>query len=1605
MIIRLLVLAILSLPTGFFVVAQQMMPAYQLKDSLIQLKSDKSPYDEGVYIIILKAEPLSAVKREKHASRQEISDGVRKIKDEQEHLMDEIRSIEVNQALAPGGKTSGKVSLLENRYRNSVNGVAIKTSKWVADKLKSLDFVKGVYENATYKIDLSESTHIIGADSIWINYGYYGDSVVIAIIDTGIDYLHPDLGGGIGPGFKVIGGINCINSENPPMDDNGHGTHVAGIAAANGNIRGVAPHASLMAIKALQSDGTGISTWILAGIEFALDPDNDPFTDDQVDIINMSFGGTPDFYDLIAPAVNNAVSVGVICVAAAGNEGPGYRTLSTPGVAEKAITVGSATKSDNMAGSSSRGPAKLNYCTKPDIAAPGVNINSTLAGGGYGTMSGTSMAAPHVSGSAALLLQQHPDWTPRMVKASLMNSCKDIGSDIWTQGNGRLNIFKAVRSRILVSPGSFTLVDMAPAYIYYDTVLITNNDTLPLDFDMMLSQDSPDNIAVVFSPPNGTVLPGQQVTVAFALNVSSVPDVDIQNSTWLPYSGSIVVATFNDSIKVNYSFIKHPYLQVFSDYTDRPLAFSDTGDGSWFLADRINGNKYTYYVEPGLYHVFLQSPDYLALKENIPVDPVGTTTIDFSIATNQLMFQFLDEKGDAAPVKINTYTFLLHDTIPFYDNFIQDMDLHFSPVSDKFKVAYRSFTDPSLDKVYYYNGIVNDLTQSHTLTNQPSDLKSICNDMAGSTFKNNIVIQQFFGNDKFATGVNWNTSLQKPFSQQLFMIPETLEENRFPDHLFRYTYDSPLNLFSMLPDLRYRNLHWEFHFQRDNRKNILNYYGDEIINQLGPTHFFGKFQNENMVIRLQSNTDWGYGPYFFLHQFQDYAETNYQYMLHDASNNLLDSNRVWCRMTQIQPPVWNHFICYLPYAGQFYLTLTDTSSFVYNRRAMVTARNGFNTTHADKNPPTIASFNIGVNDDFTDRVYSSQSSSRIMFVVEDDRAIKNVSLFIKKETDTTWLNLPIVHNDSIFTAGIHDQVGCEYSGYFDVRILASDSSDNFLEQTSCPGFYYKAGPVPPVILRPASFDTTPMIPLFNWTPVESAVSYQLQIASGITFSNIVYDTLVGDTTYTLTDAALVNNWIYYARVRAIDSCGESLWSKLAPFVTEPDTTVPLPAPPVINSPLCNEIINSTNPDFAWSPGDSITHSYDYRMARVSNFDDNELFSNINCIPDTTYSYAGIPLSKATKYFFRVRSRNAGGNSIWQNCPFITEKYPLALNQDASTSLLYPFNCYGGSIKLNFQNNTYIQFNCTPWNGLYTIAASLRLYVLELCSTIYDATHNDCLANEYGIYEVLRPWNENTITWDNQPDSISGLIGAFSTADWSFYQQKTIDIDASVVQKWIEHPSLNNGLVIKPLNPPPFFYRTRSAASFYWQNPSWNPTLIISSMNTTREIKNDTVFSDQTECYDASQTITTAGNGTVFIVKSGGSTTMVAGENIIYLPSTTVQSGGYLRGYIAPDGPWCNTPALPGAATAQEETPGRSEKSSFKIYPNPTTGNFILELTGEKPASNVTMDIYGMRGDKILSALLTGQHRHEFSLSGRPAGVYFIRVVSGDKSETVKVIKQ
>lgn len=307
-----------------------------------------------------------------------------------------------------------------------------------------------VWLDAKVKASLAESVPQIGAPVMWKS-GYTGKGVKVAVLDTGVDQTHQDLAG------VEIAQKNF--SSSPDSEDRyGHGTHVASIVAGSGaksggRYKGVAPDARLLDGKVLDDDGNGDSSTVIAGMQWAVDQ--------GAKVVNLSLGsldspGVDPKEEAIAQLSDKA-----LFVVAAGNSGDGPRTLWSPGSAPEALTVGAVDKEDQLANFSSRGP-NLDGTPKPDITGPGVDITAALStqssvppSEDYVSNSGTSMAAPHVAGAAALVLQQHPDWSGARLKALLTGSAEPSPLlNVHQQGAGRVDLARAATSLVVAESGS-----------------------------------------------------------------------------------------------------------------------------------------------------------------------------------------------------------------------------------------------------------------------------------------------------------------------------------------------------------------------------------------------------------------------------------------------------------------------------------------------------------------------------------------------------------------------------------------------------------------------------------------------------------------------------------------------------------------------------------------------------------------------------------------------------------------------------------------------------------------------------------------------------------------------------------------------------------------------------------------------------------------------------------------------------------------------------------------------------------------------------------------------------------------------------------------------
>ncbi|MFL6245878.1 MAG: S8 family serine peptidase [Thermoanaerobaculia bacterium] len=555
---------------------------------------------------------------------------------------------------------------ITHEYRNLVSGVALTVPSQSIAEIRRLPYVKAVYRDgqarlfdlpaATPRADAEQTAAVttIGADKLWA-MGSRGKGIVVAVIDTGIDYTLPEFGGCFGPGCRVIGGYDFANDDADPMDSAiQHGTAVASIIGGSSDrYTGVAPEVTFLAYRMSSDSG------ILAAMERAVDPNGDGDFSDHADVMNLSVGtggevtdaavGSPT--DLWARAADNATKAGVVVVAAVGNEERGH-AISDPALARTAISVGLG-ETTGVHGGSSRGPAPQDLTIKPDVISPGQPVWAVQRRG-LVEFGGTSAATPHVSGSAALLLALHPDWTPERVKQALMNTASTLpNDDVLSQGSGLIGVDRAATSKVTLDPPSLSLglYPLAqPTWTQTRTVHVTNRGNATATFDITAMDVA--GATVTVAPASISVPAGAATDVTITMTITAA-------ATPAPRTfgvGGYIQFTSTSgqpSLHVPWAAVKAARMTVVSDRPIWTVLWIDengTPIAPWLLSAYSN----ELLVPPGQYDLFAWGEDNpggpgtarLVYRPNEQIDGDRTITLN-AAAAHTLTLDARDENGQA----------------------------------------------------------------------------------------------------------------------------------------------------------------------------------------------------------------------------------------------------------------------------------------------------------------------------------------------------------------------------------------------------------------------------------------------------------------------------------------------------------------------------------------------------------------------------------------------------------------------------------------------------------------------------------------------------------------------------------------------------------------------------------------------------------------------------------------------------------------------------------------------------------------------------------------------------------------------------------------------
>ncbi len=550
---------LLTLPLSAHVGEGQKVASADVQSGAPRLLTNVSTSDPELVLIQLRGTPLARRHGTLTAARQALA-----------AQRQRVAATVVRLAAQARRRALAQSEVITHEYSVVFHGVAARVPVTVQAQVRSLPDVQAVYPDAEVHAMDAPSVSRIQAPAFWSTYSYRGGGKVIAIIDTGVDYTHPDLGGCFGAGCKVIGGYDFVNRDHDPQDDNGHGTHVASTAAGNSaTVPGVAPDASILAYKVLDATGSGSDSLAIAGVERAVDPNKDGNTADHVDVINLSLGGAGDANDPVSQAVDNATAAGVLVVASAGNDGRSFFTINSPGAAHTALTVGATDENDQVTDFSSRGPTTSIYGLKPEIVAPGVNVcgaraadntlGETCVDDTHIQLSGTSMAAPQVAGAAALLRGVLPTLTPAEVKSLLVQNSVDLGYAAFMQGAGRLDVAAAGNARTVATPAavSFGRDDLSlSTWTATQLLTVRNIDSGPRSYTLSTGPLQT-GISATLTPSNVTLELGAATTVPFDLAVDNTVAPDRIVAPYA-YDSVVLITSGSQQQRVPFAFLKTP---------------------------------------------------------------------------------------------------------------------------------------------------------------------------------------------------------------------------------------------------------------------------------------------------------------------------------------------------------------------------------------------------------------------------------------------------------------------------------------------------------------------------------------------------------------------------------------------------------------------------------------------------------------------------------------------------------------------------------------------------------------------------------------------------------------------------------------------------------------------------------------------------------------------------------------------------------------------------------------------------------------------------------------------------------------------------------------
>lgn len=1058
-----------------------------------------------------------------------------------------------------------------------INGASFSAPNRVIPALLAHSYVE--YIDYNHEVEINPTAQIdidIGAkNKHFAKPGpFTGKGVIIAIIDTGVDYTHPDLGGCLGVECRVVGGYDIVDDDPDPFDEHGHGTHVAGIAAGTGLSSGIAQGAKILAYRALNEFGSGTMANVIEAIQRAVN--------DGANIINMSLGarGIP-LDNPLNLAVREAVNMGVLVVASAGNNGPQWGTISSPGSERLALTVGAVDADGIVARFSSHGPVRTSFELKPDISAPGVGINSAIPGGRHIQLSGTSMAAPYVAGLAALVWEMMPQSDVLSIRSRIIQSARTTTQSIWASGLGAASADVTTYSPIGSYPTSISLkvadTQLSGGLQYFDDMIAVWNFS---DFDRSAYLSAKVPVGVTIQLQQSATIPAfGKVDIPIRLHIDPTM---VSFPTEIPpvYLGSIRAITNSDTLDIPIIVARPSELTLEFVIPPSLVVVHDRNGGYDFKGNP--GRTFTMQVGAGLYDIWaIRDADATKwVLEDVFVRGATMLKVLDTDARNTLRYDLTDPDGVAIGACGYSREYLSH--IPsnlglMYQyqrscpevptQIIQHQISSFSPdvLYEVSHVAYGSLTH--YEYLRYLIRFDGGIHGNMLIRKGGADFRPVKWRYWVPPGVSRISFTRFYEN---IAGNSYNPPswlrnvFQKPYTRTEFIVPNPnggfapfrsqydkifhLEADQFDpdlDAVFMITpsvYLTPTDtLVLRLPEVDHSTT-WK-----------VPYRGQELVLGAGPDSWSaGSMIVADNEIRIPTKNSW------FLGWYRELRMGDLELEIVDPNGGSILNRKVRNGLPTYGSFKMDDWISVRTAGDGYSLNLTRSDTYLRNRQQTTSISLSLSQTTIGVAQSCID--RITLIDALGNPIQVAQFSSGISIVIESTSCdlipILKIDHWFTQKSFT--LSGSATDQDNTRTIRYDLPDGLE-AGYVDITISLHKNGEQLFEQRVSPALlithaqHVQDPPASPSLLHPSArqfvFDSQAEL---VWDAIDSVLLYRAQLSQSSDFTDVVTDTLIDKATIRLPVYGYGKVW--YWRVMAKNEHGWGPWSQRRSFISVIEST-------------------------------------------------------------------------------------------------------------------------------------------------------------------------------------------------------------------------------------------------------------------------------------------------------------------------------------------------------------------------------------------------------------------------------------------------------------------